>query len=92
MNTENQKREDEAAVDAFAVALKEKLAKAREKGRHGWRNPEWKPEDITHEILVHVGKGDPLDVAIYAMFLHQRGEFCTPSLATSVLEYQPKEP
>lgn len=30
---------DDAAVDRFAAAIKEKLAQARAKGRGGWDNP-----------------------------------------------------
>jgi hypothetical protein len=63
---------DNKAVDAFAVALKDKLAKARAKGRSGWQDC---PTQVLREGLrTHTEKGDPLDVAAYAMFLWARWE------------------
>lgn len=67
---------DEQALSSFAIALREKLAQARAKGRSGWQDPAWSNQEITKELLRHVEKDDPLDVAIYAMFLHQRGKSC----------------
>ncbi len=65
---------DDAAVDQFAAMLKVKLAKARAKGRSGWRDPAWPASDINRQMHEHAVKGDPLDVAAYAMFLALRGE------------------
>lgn len=65
---------DDAAVDEFAALLKAKLAKARAKGRSGWRDPSWSAADINRQMHEHAAKGDPLDVAAYAMFLALRGE------------------
>jgi len=60
-------------VNVFAHALKLKLLKAQDKkGKSGWDNPNWKDECIA-ELLKHVHKGDPLDVAAYAMFCHYHG-------------------
>lgn len=68
---------DEEAVDRFAGMLKAKLAKAREKGRSGWADPAWPAADINRQMHEHAAKGDPLDVAAYAMFLALRGEAAT---------------
>lgn len=68
---------DDAAVDQFAGLLKSKLAKARAKGRCGWRDPSWSAADINRQMHEHAAKGDPLDVAAYAMFLSLRGEATT---------------
>jgi hypothetical protein len=65
---------DDVAVDEFAAMLKAKLAKARAKGRSGWRDPAWPASDINAQLHAHAAKGDPLDVAAYAMFLALRGE------------------
>jgi hypothetical protein len=65
---------DDEAVDRFATAMKAKLAKAREKGRNGWQSPEWTAPEISLDLLRHVEKGDPIDVANYCMFLFERGE------------------
>jgi hypothetical protein len=67
---------DDIAVDRFAVAMKEKLASARAKGYHGWddtSDPDMH-EHLSTLLREHVEKGDPRDVANFAMFLHQRGE------------------
>ena len=71
---------DDAAVDAFAAAMKEKLAAARAKGRGGWDGDESGMQQRLSDMLrAHVEKGDPRDVANFAMFLHQRGEAIMPA-------------
>jgi FAD/FMN-containing dehydrogenase len=70
---------DDAAVDRFAAALKAKLADARAKGRGGWQDKDDCPQQRLSDMLrTHVEKGDPRDVANFAMFLHQRGESILP--------------
>ena len=66
--------EDDLAVDRFAAVMKAKLAKKRDDGRGGWSGPECSEETLSHMLRDHVGKGDPVDVANFAMMLHQRGE------------------
>lgn len=71
---------DDAAVDAFAVAMKEKLAAARAKGRGGWNgNEPGMQQRLSDMLRAHVDKGDPRDVANLSMFLHQRGEAILPA-------------
>ena len=66
---------DDLAVDRFAAAMKEKLAKKRAEGRGGWeRKDECTAEFLSELLRGHVAKGDPLDVGNLAMMLHQRGE------------------
>ncbi|WP_313248888.1 hypothetical protein [Stenotrophomonas acidaminiphila] len=66
---------DDLAVDAFAAAMKAKLADARAKGRGGWNGDEPGMHQRLSDLLrAHVEKGDPRDVANFCMFLHQRGE------------------
>lgn len=65
---------DDAAIDAFAAILKEKMAASRLKGRGGWN----RPHEVSHEALVealdhHLQKGDPRDVALFCMMLHYHG-------------------
>lgn len=63
---------DDIAVDQFAAAMKAKLLLARAKGRSGW---ETCAVEILQESLVsHTAKGDPTDVANFAMMLWARGE------------------
>lgn len=66
---------DDVAVDAFAVAMKLKLAEARAKGRGGWHDPaQCTDEDLSRMLRDHLAKGDPRDVANFCMMLYQRGE------------------
>lgn len=89
MKTENV-HPDDAAVDEFAALLKVKLASARAKGRSGWRDPSWTAADINRQMHAHAAKGDPLDVAAYAMFLALRGEAVRPAPPAEIRE-PPKE-
>lgn len=71
---------DDAAVDAFAAAMKAKLAEARAKGRGGWRDKSDCPQQRLSDMLrSHVEKGDPRDVANFACFLWNRGEGILPA-------------
>ena len=66
---------DDLAVDAFAAAMKAKMAEARAKGRGGWEDPaQCTAEDLSRMLRDHVEKGDPRDVANFCMMLNQRGE------------------
>lgn len=66
---------DDVAVDRFAAAMKAKLAKKRAEGRAGWGNKEDCSQDrLSLMLRAHVAKGDPVDVANFAMMLHQRGD------------------
>ena len=61
-------------VNDFAMALADKLAKAEQKyGYHdNWRTDEWESGCRT-ELMRHIEKGDPLDVAAYCAFMWRRG-------------------
>lgn len=66
---------DDLAVDRFATAMKEKLARKRAQGRGGWEDKQDVQGRYLSQLLrEHVAKGDPVDVANFAMMLHQRGE------------------
>ncbi|RWR30485.1 hypothetical protein D2T29_12505 [Sinirhodobacter populi] len=73
---------DDAAVDRFASAMKAKLAKKREDGRGGWSGPDCSAPILSQMLREHVEKGDPIDVANFAMMLHQRGERIESATAT----------
>ena len=62
------------ALAAFMAALRAKLRRAEEKYGYtnGWKTEDWEAQCKAH-LLEHLHKGDPLDVAAYAMFCHQRG-------------------
>lgn len=60
-------KKDNDEVDWFAAAMKEKLAKARAKGRGGWQS--CPPKELSRMLREHVEKGDPVDVANFCMFL-----------------------
>lgn len=65
---------DDMAVDRFAAVMKAKLAKKRGDGRGGWQGAYCTQESLSVMLREHVEKGDPVDVANFAMMLHQRGE------------------
>lgn len=66
---------DDVAVDAFAAAMKSKLARKRNEGRDGWQDKTQCSQDRLSDLLrQHAGKGDPVDVANFCMMLYQRGE------------------
>lgn len=78
---------DDAAVDAFAAAMKAKLAAARAKGRGGWQDrSDCSQQRLSDMLRAHVVKGDPRDVANFCMFLHQRGEGILPASPAGVPE------
>lgn len=62
-------REDDA-VDLFAAAMKAKLATQRAKGYGGW--VAIPIERLQEGLVTHISKGDPVDVANFAMFLWAR--------------------
>ncbi|KQS76839.1 hypothetical protein ASG25_15580 [Rhizobium sp. Leaf384] len=67
-------RNDEVCVDRFANVMKAKLAQARNKGRAGWDDhARCSLSDLSAMLFEHVAKGDPVDVANFAMMIHQRG-------------------
>lgn len=69
---------EDAAVDAFATRMKEKLAKKRAEGRGGWEDKTQCTADYLSQLLrEHVYKGDTVDVANLAMMLSMRGEGIT---------------
>ena len=72
-----QAERDNEAVDRFAEAMKEKLAKARAKGRRGWDNKEACSDehlaDLFHNHLQKYNEGNFIDLANFCMFLHVRG-------------------
>jgi len=66
---------DDAAVDTFAAAMRAKLTQKRAEGYSGWQDQAMFSRGQLWQMLrEHVEKGDPVDVANFAMFLHQRGE------------------
>lgn len=62
---------DDIAVDAFAAAMKAKMAASRAKGRGGWET--CTPSDLSRMLREHVEKGDPRDVVNFCMMLHHHG-------------------
>ncbi|KAI3597680.1 hypothetical protein D8I24_6496 [Cupriavidus necator H850] len=65
---------DDIGVDHLAAAMKRKLARCRAAGRGGWDNPlECSIERLSQMMAEAVCKGDPVDVANFAMMLHVRG-------------------
>lgn len=70
---------DDLAVNALAAAMKAKLAAKRAQGYGKWSDKRLcTGEHLSQLLRKHVGKGNPVDVANFAMMLHHRGETITP--------------
>ncbi|WP_211441455.1 hypothetical protein [Collimonas humicola] len=66
---------DDHAVDLLANAMKKKLQLKREKGSAGWNDMGQRTgEHLAQLLLKAVAKGDPIDVANFAMMLFCRHE------------------
>jgi hypothetical protein len=66
---------DDHAVDAFAKRMQNKLRKARDDGRGGWNDKNAVLHvQLVNQLIDHINKGDPVDVANFCMFLSERGE------------------
>lgn len=63
---------DNSVVDLFAQSMKDKLAISAAKGRSGWQT--CPPDDLRRMLREHLDKGDPVDVANFAMFLWWLGQ------------------
>lgn len=61
---------DTTAVDITAKAMKAKMARQRARGYRGWQT--CPVEFLADELMRHTLKGDPIDVANFAMMLHIR--------------------
>lgn len=73
VNSLGEQHPDNAAVDKFSAMMKEKLRKSREKGRGGWDNPaECSVARLARLLVEHVKKGDPVDIANFAMMIALR--------------------
>ncbi|UJJ60632.1 hypothetical protein [Rhodanobacter denitrificans] len=70
---------DDFAVNAFAAAMRSRLAQKRAEGRGGWDETSPGMQQRVSDLLrAAVAKGNPVDAGNYAMFLHQRGERILP--------------
>ena len=67
---------DNMAVDAFAKEMKDKLSKARAKGRSGWNDKKaCSDEYLVYLFFKHLKKandGNFVDLANFLMFFHMR--------------------
>lgn len=65
---------DTNAVVDFATAMASKMNQSALKGRSGWNNPDLCTDaSLRVQLREAVAKGDPVDVANFAMMLHARG-------------------
>ena len=66
--------DDAIAIMDFAAAMATKMHQAAMKGYAGWENPDLCTDAYLRVLLREaVAKGDPVDVANFAMMLHARG-------------------
>jgi len=82
-----QSRVDETGVHRFSREMSAKLANARKKGRGGWQDPaQVTPDDLARQLVEHVAKGDPIDIANYCMFLNHRVPNFAPGIIREAME------
>lgn len=61
---------DDAAITRFTSAMRDKMAKGRAEGKHGWGGC---PVDELHDLLARAAtQQDYASVGNYAMMLHER--------------------
>jgi hypothetical protein len=86
--TKSQKFLDEEAVDNFAEKMKEKLSKKRKEGKFDWQTAS--EEHLNQLLSEHIKKGDPVDVANFAMMISENGFKVTESfyVPTSLSEQE----
>jgi len=61
---------DDAAITRFTAAMRDKMAKGRVDGKHGWESA---PVDELHDLLARSAAArDYASVGNYAMMLHER--------------------
>ena len=62
----------ERAIDAFAAEMKRKMRAKERQGYIGWDRP-YLEEGLRRALHMHLDKGDPIDVANFAMMLWNLG-------------------
>lgn len=68
---------DDLAVLEFSGYMLAKMRWEREaRGRHGWQTMD--AETLSRLLREHLDKGDPVDIANFAMMLHQNGQRYVP--------------
>lgn len=82
---------DAILVGQVCDAMRIKLAKARAKGRTGWHLDDWM-EQCRRELIVHIAKGDPIDIILFAAFLWWHGESTWSEVARSTLAVEALHP
>lgn len=83
---------DDRHVEEFAAAMRDKLALKRAEGRGGWEDKDHcSNEHLSRLLHEHIAKGDPVDVANFAMMIHQRGERIGDDPGSAELERQLSE-
>ncbi len=71
--------QDSRAVNRFSKFMLAKMAQAGVNGRSGWYDKERCTREYLSDMLRRaVAKGDPVDIANFAMMLHDRGETVAP--------------
>ena len=64
---------DENGIGRFSYMMLRKLEAKRAQGRSGWNRPsECLIADLREWLREHVDKGDPVDIANYAMMIWNR--------------------
>jgi hypothetical protein len=79
---------DDIVLKNFFSAMESKLSKNRDKGRHGWYESNVTIEQLSDMLREHVVKGDPIDVAILAMFIWGKRGAISPLSTEREMKYE----
>lgn len=71
----------------FAGHIWAKIKKKHNEGVTGWDNENWTIEQIKEMLRKHIDKGDPIDIAIIAMFWWNK---TNPTLTTAQQQLEKK--
>jgi hypothetical protein len=83
------RHKDDIAVDEFANLMKAKLERKRKEGYGGWDDGRLCTIDSLAQLLVkHVRKGDPVDIANFAMMIFRRGDTVGASIQHVAMQSQ----
>jgi len=78
---------DDRAVAAFAEAMRQKMARKRAEGAHGWAGASI--SDLVDLLVGHVAKGDPVDIALFAMMFAHRAQEVGYTRTPDILRLMP---
>lgn len=78
---------DDRAIAAFTETMRQKMARKRAQGATGWSGAN--VNDLATALVGHVAKGDPVDIALFAMMVDHRAQALGYQRTLDVLRQMP---